>query len=723
MPNIIQVTIPGNIFDYLDYLAPEYTVEIGMRVIVKLRNKDVIGLVSGRAQVDNLPYKLRPIEKLIDGHAILPPELLKLAHWISDYYQSPLSEVLRAMLPKKVRLGMPLTLPTTSYYNLIKQDTSTLSGKKQLELVDFVTKQKTEVSWELLKQQGFSKAPLQTLLNKNILIETKSPITPPCSSQTYPPLELNEEQLHVVDTISQALDTFQTYLLFGITGSGKTEVYFHIMEKVLSSDKQVLILVPEIGLTPQFIQRVFNRFNHPVATLHSNLNDTERLTNWLWCSQNQARIVIGTRSAVFTPLANLGLVIIDEEHDLSFKQQDGVRFSGRDVAIKRAYDKNIPVILGSGTPALETLYNAESGKYKMLKLTKRARASEPVYFRIADLRNQKTIDGICNLSLARIKAHLEMGNQVMVFINRRGYAPIIICHQCAWMADCQHCSAHLTIHAKQNVMRCHHCGYTRRIPNICESCQSPELIPVGAGTERIHQYLSTCFPDYKTVRIDRDTTKGKMSLQKALQEVDQGKVDILVGTQLLAKGHHFKKLNLVVVVDADAGFFSQDFRALERLGQTLIQVAGRAGREGKGEVVVQTHQPDDSKLNTLIQKGYQTFGMQLLTERETYLWPPYSFLALCRARGSSPQKIEQFFIEIKRLLNKIEPHLILLGPAPAPMERKAGEFQLQLLIRSGNRAILLSALKNLRQNLRSKEQQSLISSLKFSIDMDPLDLG
>lgn len=726
MPEIVQVTIPGNIFDYLDYLPPQRKLTIGARVRVKLRGKELVGLVMGQCQDDAITYKLQPLLEILDEQAILDEHMLKLAKWLGNYYQSPLSDVIKTMLPKKLRQGEICQLPQQIYYQRTSKSILELSkqAKQQLLLLQYCSDPSFKYSQAKLYRQGFKLTTLKPLLENGFLIKTSQDLLPQLKfHQHQVALELNDEQQLVIELVEPHLTSYKAFLLFGITGSGKTEVYFYLMQKVLEQGKQVLILVPEIGLTPQFLNRVEKRFAYKVAVLHSNLNDKERLTNWLWCKQNQVQILIGTRTAVFTPLPKLGLIIVDEEHDLSFKQQDGMRFSGRDVALKRGFDSKVPVILGSATPSIESLYNVEQDKYSLLTLNKRAVTNEKTYYRIIDLRNQKIIDGLCSQTIERIKVHLENKQQVLVFINRRGYAPILICHQCAWMADCKNCSAHLTVHEQDNKMICHHCGYKRRLAKHCDDCHSSELIPVGAGTQRLTSFLSGLFPNNKVLRVDRDTTRGKNTLKDTLAAIDQGEVDILVGTQLLAKGHHFKKLTLVVVVDADHGFFSQDFRAIERLGQVVTQVAGRAGREGGGEVIIQTHKVDNPLLNTLIQNGYHAFSKQLLKERQYYFWPPYTYLALCRAKGNYPERVINFFNKLKKILAQLNSNLTLLGPAPAPMEKKAGQYQLQLLIRSEQRAPLLRALKQLRLQLRSKEHQKLVSNLRFSIDVDPQDLS
>ena len=722
----MHVTLAGNIFDYLDYQAPTFDLALGVRVQVLFRGKLVIGLVTGRRTEPTLSYGLLPIVAVLDSSPIISQEMLTRMSWLSNYYQCALSEVYASMLPKLLRQGDLARLPLETYYELSDEGRQPLAKrmKKQQACLDYLARMVAPASKRLCHSQGFLAGTLKPLRDKNKIIRIERECLPALpSKQPEHALTLNDEQQYALHLMSPSLAKYKAFLLFGVTGSGKTEVYFQVMEQMLAKGKQVLILVPEIGLTPQFVSRVARRFTYPVALLHSKLSDKERLLNWLWCKETHAKIVIGTRTSVFTPLPKLGLIIVDEEHDQSFKQQSGMRFSARDVALKRGFDAKIPVILGSATPSLESMANAQNGKYTLLTLKQRAATKEKTFYRVMDLRNQRILDGLCGPTMDRIKAHLTNKQQVLVFINRRGFAPILICHQCGWMADCKNCSAHLTVHGREQSMQCHHCGYKRPLARSCDTCHSTELIPVGAGTERLTGYLSEAFPAHKVLRVDKDTTSGKGRLQDALQSIESGDVDILVGTQLLAKGHHFKKLTLVVVVDADAGFYSQDFRSIERLGQVVTQVAGRAGREGGGEVVIQTHHPDNPLLNVLVQKGYGSFCQTLLKERKDFHWPPFSFLALCRAQGRNAEQVIAFFMSVKQYLRSLDESFTLLGPAPAPMEKRAGQFQLQLLIRSKDRFLLLRALKSLRLMLRSKGQRKLVANLRFSIDVDPQDLS
>jgi primosomal protein N' (replication factor Y) len=655
----LHVSILNTTHDYFDYLAPDEDMPIGARVSVTLRGKKSLGIVVGKSTLTNPGYQLRPIDGLLDESPVLSQDCLSLIQWAANYYHAPLSEGLKGALPKRLREGKPFAF-----------------SKKMIPL---------------------------------------SPTTTPT-----PPLALNAEQKNAVDTISKSLDAYSAFLLFGVTGSGKTEVYFHLMDKVLAQGKQVLIIVPEIGLTPQLLSRVAERFSYPFTLLHSRLNDTERLDNWLQCHHANARILIGTRSAIFTPLPELGLIIIDEEHDLSFKQQDSMRYSARDLALKRAHDKTIPIILGSATPSLESLQNAIDKKYHCLRLTTRAKTAQKNRYKIVDLRNQYLTDGLAEPTLKQIEEVLKKQKQVMVFINRRGFSPILICHACGFIPDCPRCSAHLTLHHVKQRLLCHHCQFHRALPKQCETCQSKEFIPVGAGTERVTQFLSTYFKDCNVLRIDKDTTSKKGSLEASLKSIEACDAQLLVGTQLLAKGHHFPKLELVVILDADSGFYSHDFRAIERLGQQILQVSGRAGREAGGEILIQTHLPDNPFLNLLIQKGYDAFATALLKERKAFHLPPFQYLALIRTKGRDMDKLMAFLSDLSGILAALEPTLTLLGPAPAPMPKKAGLYRAQLLIKSETRLALALSLKECREMIA---KDKTLKRTRYTIDIDTQDLS
>jgi primosomal protein N' (replication factor Y) len=533
---------------------------------------------------------------------------------------------------------------------------------------------------------------------------------------------LNQEQKEVLEACLGFQNQFCVQLIEGVTGSGKTEIYLQLIEQALKKGKQALILVPEIGLTPQTIERFEARFGKAIIVLHSKLNDSEKRQHWYLAATGEAKIVIGTRSAVFTPMPELGIIVIDEEHDLSFKQQNGVKYSARDIAVMRAKIENIPIVLGSATPSLESLYNAKKGRYQSYYLLNRAGTSANPGFHLIDMRQQPMQAGLSRPLLEAIQQHLAKKSQVLLFLNRRGYAPVLMCHACGWTAQCNNCDAYFTLHQKPLHLCCHHCGSSHKIVKICPQChQSENLIHVGMGTEQLETALIKLFPDHKVLRLDKDSTRHKGSLDQILKSVHQREADIIVGTQMLAKGHHFEGVTMVGIIDMDNGLFSSDFRSIERAGQLLIQVAGRAGRvEEKGQVYIQTHQPEHPLLLTLLKEGYSEFSKQLLIEREQALWPPFSYLALLRAEALHSTEVFSFLNHVKNFMQHAHfTHLQILGPAPALMQKKARYFRGQLLLQSQDRPSLHAALKVLQAYLEEIQTHKI----RHSIDVDPLEMG
>ena len=557
------------------------------------------------------------------------------------------------------------------------------------------------------------------MVSKNIILKSSlldlpnKPI-----SQLASPLKLNQEQSTAVDKISQALSSYQCFLLKGVTGSGKTEVYLQVIAKVLKQNKQALVIVPEIGLTPQLLNRFSSRFTEQMQVIHSNLNDTERQQAWQLAKERKVKLIIGTRSAIFTPMPDLGLIVIDEEHDLSLKQMEGVRYFARDTALVRAVNADIPVILGSATPSLESMYNCIRNKYTLLELTQKAASDTQLQYQLLDIRNRKLENGFAKETISLIGEHLEQGKQVLVFLNRRGFAPVLLCQDCGQIADCKNCDTHLNFHRSINKLICHHCGYTITKQTHCLSCNSASLVPVGVGTQRGFEYLSKIFPTTPILRVDKDEARQKHALHQMLDKINSGQAQLIIGTQMLAKGHHFPNLTLVVVLDVDNGFYTQDFRSLERLGQLLIQVAGRAGREKEsGQVLIQTSLPSDPMLNVLLQEGYDSFVNLLLEGRSKSSLPPYSHLALIRAEANNQAKILAFMHDLKEKL--VNFNVSVLGPAPAPIFKKNKQFRMQLLLKSPSRKDLHSALHFLKQSLNSK---AIPSGVSFNIDVDPLEV-
>lgn len=718
----IHICVPNTHRDYFDYQAENQIIAEGVRVWVPFGTKKRMGVVVGHGVVSNPKFTLKAIAEIIDEEPILPEHLLKLCQWVSRYYHSPLSEVLPLALPNYFRTGKPYESLNEWDYRLAVSPTvahATLSpqAKRQHELVDLLAKHLT-LSKKSISEAGFNPLQLRALLTQGIIQLTQRIATLSTEPRT-PPLPLNQEQAHAVEQISQALNAYQCFLVEGVTGSGKTEVYLQVIANVLKSGKQVLVLVPEIGLTPQLLTRFRARFNDLMMVMHSNLSDTERRRAWQLAKESSVKLIIGTRGALFTPMPDLGLIVIDEEHDASLKQIDRVRYSARDSALMRAHMANIPIILGSATPSLESLYNCEIQKYTLLRLTQKAVSQHPLRYQLLDIRNLPLHDGLAQQTITLIREHLERQHQVLVFINRRGFSPVLLCHQCGWMADCHACDSHLTVHRTNGKLACHHCGLVQAIPTRCGKCASSELIPLGAGTQRIYECLRAQFPTTNILRIDRDEITKKNALDECLEKINRGEAQLIIGTQMLAKGHHFPKLTLVVVLDTDNGFYNQDFRATERLGQLLTQVAGRAGREKlAGHVLIQTHLPQHPLLNLLVQQGYGPFAQSLLTLRKQAELPPYSHLAMLRAQSKALPKVLTFLHAIKKQLKTSG--ITSLGPAPAPLARKANYHRMQLLIKAPTRQEREQALLRMRAAIT---QQQLDKSIDWAIDVDPIDLS
>lgn len=722
-----QICIPNTQRDYFSYTSGGLEPCIGGRVWVPFGQHTRLGIVIGKDHLTppSEGIRLKPITCVIDAYPLFSDSLLTLCTWVSQYYQSPLSQVLPLALPKKYRLGEKATLLQEDFYQLTiaLEDAENLLPKKATKLralVQCLAASEKPVAKKTLVQKGFSTTQLFSLLKSQLILLSQEINYPPLphASPTPQPV-LHFEQTKAVAAITHHLHHYHCFLLQGITGSGKTEVYLQVITHVLKQKKQVLILVPEIGLTPQLLARFTSRFQQPVAVIHSHLNETERQTAWQLAMENKIQMVIGTRTAVFTPMPNLGLIVIDEEHDTSLKQMEGVRYSARDTALMRAHLTKIPIVLGSATPSLESLYNCQQGKYSLLQLNHKAASTSPLQYTLVDLRAQVLQQGLATPTLIAIEKHLQQGNQVLIFINRRGFSPVILCHHCGWITDCKACDSHLTFHKQLGQMICHHCGWTQKAPLSCPNCHAKELIPVGAGTQRIHEFLSLQFPEINTIRIDRDEVKKKHALHQQLNKIHDGEAQLIVGTQMLAKGHHFPRLSLVVVLDADAGLSHQDFRAEEHLGQLLTQVAGRAGREAiQGQVIIQTHSPHHPLLNLLIQQGYNELAKTLLIQRKQAELPPFRYLALIRAQGKSSEAVLKFLQASKDQLNA--PPLTTMGPAPAPLARKANQHRMQLLIKSPTRKALKNALTKLRLWLTINKAAH---GVRWNVDIDPVDLS
>ncbi|MDX1433975.1 MAG: primosomal protein N', partial [Gammaproteobacteria bacterium] len=545
----------------------------------------------------------------------------------------------------------------------------------------------------------------------------ESPAAPPPGERITP----NASQREAIDAVCAALGTFQGFLLDGVTGSGKTEVYLAAIERVLARGEQAMVLIPEIGLTPQIVRRLGERLGDCMAVMHSGLADRERLSAWVRARDGSARVVVGTRSAVFAPLARPGLFVVDEEHDVSFKQQEGFRYSARDLAVVRAHRHGVPVILGSATPSLESLHNVARGRYRRLVLSSRAEGAAPPRVEVIDLRGRPFDEGISLELEGALADCLDAGNQALLFVNRRGFAPMLICHACGWLAECERCDARMVYHSASETLRCHHCAAERRAPTSCGACAGTDLRTLGLGTQRVVERLRNRFPHARIDRVDRDSTRRKGAMESVLDAIHAQRTDILVGTQMLAKGHHFPNVTLVGILDADGGLFSVDFRATERMAQLLLQVAGRAGRgRHPGRVLVQTHHPDHPLLEVLVRHGYASFGAAALAEREAAELPPFTALALLRAESPQPEAALGFLRHAAEVARAAAVDQVqILGPVPAPMERRAGRYRAQLLLQSAERARLHALLGRCLAEL---EGSAGARRVRWSVDVDPQEL-
>lgn len=694
--NVLEVAIAAPLMGLFDYLPPivgpddtaaptPALLRPGMRVRVPFGQTTRIGLVVNVKAKSALPgEKLRHALAVIDDEAILPDDLLRLLAWASAYYQHPPGEVVAAALPKALREGKALA-----------------AGK-------------------------IGRARRATVQDTSA-----SPVDPPALEPALvptPPPALNAGQAAAVAAIT-ATRGFECFLLDGVTGSGKTEVYLQCIGQQLADGRQSLVLVPEIGLTPQLLARFGQRFPAQsaagrIAVVHSGLADGERLRTFSAARDGSADIVIGTRSAVFTPLKHPGIVVVDEEHDASYKQQDGFRYSARDLAVWRARELDIPAVLGSATPALESLENARAGRYRHLALPNRAGNAVPPVVKVVDMRAQSATAGISQPLLEAMRTHLEDDGQVLVFLNRRGYAPTLVCIGCGLVVNCDRCDARMVLHQRRGRITCHHCGSDRPRPESCGACGG-ELRAVGQGTERVEEALSAAFPGYPLERIDRDTTRRRGEIERRLARVRSAEARLLLGTQMLTKGHDFPGVTLVGILDADQGLFGTDFRSAERLAQTFIQVAGRAGRADRpGEVWLQTLFPDHPLLGVLTRDGYGAFAELALEERRRSGWPPWSALALLRAEAPKREAVFTFLEAVAGIARKASPGasrppLGVLGPAPAPMERRSGKHRGQLLLKADARRELQRCLPGLRAAISALPAQRHV---RWSLDVDPAEL-
>jgi primosomal protein N' (replication factor Y) len=731
---VVRVALNLPRHELYDYLPPvgmqAAAIRPGTRVQVPFGAREAVGFVIGHAEGSTQPPgSLKRIAALLDDAPLLDAPLLGLLQWTAQYYHHPLGEVIAGALPQGLR-GTTPALARSERWLATAAGLEALAGGQLAR----APRRRTLLERLVATPAGLTAVALDADLKpwreaaralaargwaqcRHLPSEagTSSDGTGPYA----PAPGLSPAQVAAVQRIDAAVGGFVAFLLHGATGSGKTEVYLQCAARALGRGAAVLVLVPEIALTPQLVERFQARLPGAIALLHSGLTDGERLAAWRAARAAQARIVLGTRSAVFAPLPGCGLIIVDEEHDASYKQQEGgCRYCARDVAVARAQQLGIPVVLGSATPALETLHNTASGRYQALHLPRRADQAEAPRLALIDLRAHAVTQGLSGPALEAIRRHLAAQGQVLVFINRRGYAPSLLCTACGWMASCRACDAHLTVHRAAGELRCHHCGGAEPLPARCVRCGFP-VKPAGQGTERVEETLQQLFPDQRLVRLDRDTAAGPLALTALMQSMLTGAARILVGTQMVTKGHHFPGISLVVVLNADQGLFSTDFRAAERLAQTIVQVAGRAGRErSRGEVLIQTDYPDHPLLRSLLESGYEGFAAAALAERASASWPPFSRLALLRASALSSAAVLEFLQAARALAPTVE-RVRLHGPVAAAMARRAARYHAQLLVESPGRGALHRFLDQWLPQLAGLPQRRRV---RYALDVDPIDI-
>ncbi|MGS2744762.1 primosomal protein N' [Halomonas sp. LS-001] len=734
--SVLRVALPSplrRLFDYRPSARPPVDGwQVGLRVSVPFGRRDVVGVIVELASHSEVPdAQLRCVHDALD-ETPLPADWLWLCRFTARYYQHGLGDTLANAMPARLRQGHPMAGRTQTFWKHSPSAPSTPDfgrARRQAELWELLGQHPQGLARRVVTAHGFTQDTLNRLAQKALIesfdVALAAAPTPTRQPLANPALPLNREQATALSVLHEKLDDFHPCLLEGVTGSGKTEVYLQLIDAVVSKGQQALVLIPEIGLTPQTLARFRQRFNVPVLALHSGLTDAERMDAWEAAASGRAPIIIGTRSAIFTPLARPGVIIVDEEHDGSYKQHDGLRYHARDLAVARAHHHRIPILLGSATPSLESLQRALDGSYRHLSLTQRASRHAPARLELVDLRHQPCRGGLLPGTVKAIKNSLGAGKQVLIFINRRGFAPTLACHACGWVAECHQCDARMTLHRQPSLLACHHCDARRALPPACPECGSGDLRALGSGTERTEETLQGLFPKTTVHRIDRDSTRRKDSFEQIMKEVSRGEPCLLVGTQMLAKGHHLPHVTLVVVINADGGLYAADFRALEHSAQLLEQVAGRAGRAADpGRVLVQTLHADDPNLNQLAEHGYGTLARHLLAERRSAHLPPFSFMALLRIE--SPQADAAMALaqaSAQHLRTWLETHdcqARCLGPIPAPMERRQNRYHLHVMLNADKRSHLHQAASALVHWLESSRDARRV---RWSLDIDPQTLS
>ncbi len=724
MSSIARIALNRPLRRLFDYRIPEgLSLTPGQRVQIPFGRQQATGLVVDTNVQPPEGITIKPVSSAAEEWPALPAETFRLLSWASDYYQHPLGECLFTALPTALRRGRPAKeKPIVWWIATGSPDTLPSNARKQKALLAWLIEKPDGIPEKEITRAGYTRAQIKALEDKQLIAVVSQDtghrtITSPEAHQRTP--QLSPAQQEAASQLARPSDGFGASLLYGITGSGKTELYLHYLKTNLEAEQQALVLVPEINLTPQTVARFRHYFGDRIVVWHSALNDGERLSTWLKIRNGEPVILIGTRSAVLLPFTKLKAIIVDEEHDSSYKQGEGFRYSARDMAVYRAHLNACPVILGSATPSLESYHNAQQQKYQLIRLEERAGNALPPTISLLDIRSRPLEGGLSQPALEAIRKTIDSGQQALVFVNRRGFAPVMMCFDCGHMVECPRCDTRLTYHRRDRAMRCHHCDYQAAATEHCPQCESDAFKPVGQGTERTEDILAATFPETPIVRVDRDSTQRKGSIQKILDTVKTGKPCVLVGTQMLAKGHDFPGVTLVVVVNADGGLFSVDFRAPEQLLQTLLQVSGRAGRgQVPGKVLVQTCHSDHPLLQTLCKGRYLDMADQLLAERETGQFPPFRAMAIFRAEADTMEQGLQLLDSIKPLAQA--PGIDVWGPLPALIARRADRHRSQLVLNADNRKRLNVLLKDICNQL---DQRKLQGNVKWMIDVDPQETG
>ena len=714
--NVVEVAVPVPVRSSFSYLSKNQILP-GTRVKVSFGSRSLIGVVISSSTKPNFQKDLKSIDSVLDDKELLNKKDIELISWLSNYYKTPIGEVAKLFFPPSMRKEIEIPdeqeiFELTQKGEFYSEDLLKKSPK-QLEMLSYFRKEKTATRHGL-KSISYDSRILRELIKKELISKKKIKYKEEIQYETTENfLELNNEQKAAYESFKESLGSFKVHLLFGVTGSGKTETYMHIVRDVLENHKQVAVLVPEIGLTGSLEKSLKSRFGNKVVTMHSSLSNKDRQRSWKSIQSSSAKIILGTRSSIFTSTPDLGLIIVDEEHDSSYKQNEMPCYSARDTAIYKAKLHDCPVVLASATPSLESFNNAKLKKYALNKLEERVSEASKPKLELIDLRGKEIISGLATNTIAEIKKELTNGNQVMIFQNRRGYSPVVVCESCGWSPNCQNCDVRMVYHKQTNKYSCHHCGYAENYFQECKVCPNNELSFYGAGTEKLEESLRTIFPDFPILRIDSDISYKK-DLNTLLAQPLKGEPMILVGTQILAKGHHLPDITLVVILDGDFSLYSLDFRATERMNQLITQVSGRSGRGNKsGKVLIQTFVPEHPSLEKVVDSSYETLAENLLQDRNQNKLPPFYHSINLITESTS-------YISCKEELNKIRsmfvnPHIDVIGPQPCIIEKRKNIFRWQISAKSKNRTLLHNSLNRVLEN-----HKIIGNKVRLSIDVDPL---